>query len=266
MPRASSHGEYYAVRVGRRPGVYRSWGECKEMTSGYPGAVFKKFKHLAQAEAFAGLYPSTPTTTRPESRSGVGSHGRVKPFSQISWDLEVSPPQPAGETADEIIVYTDGASSKNGQVGAKAGVGVYFGYLDPRNVSEPLAGNRQTNQRAELTAIVRALEKVMEHEEKPLETGSAALSGGLVKRIVVYTDSMYSINCLTKWYRKWENNGWIRKEKGTVENADLIQRALVLIRQRNGRVRFIHVKGHRGIEGNERADELAVRGCMLSEH
>jgi ribonuclease HI len=51
---------------------------------------------------------------------------------------------------DTIIAYTDGACSRNGQKGSAAGIGVYFGPNDPRNLSEPLTGTKQTNQRAEL--------------------------------------------------------------------------------------------------------------------
>lgn len=45
-------GKYYAVRVGSAPGIYLSWTECKAVTKGYPGAVFKSFKTRAEAEVF----------------------------------------------------------------------------------------------------------------------------------------------------------------------------------------------------------------------
>ena len=46
--------KYYAVRVGKTPGIYLTWDDCKAMTSGYPGAVFKSFTSLQEAEAFVG--------------------------------------------------------------------------------------------------------------------------------------------------------------------------------------------------------------------
>ena len=46
--------KYYAVRVGKTPGIYLTWDACKAMTSGYPGAVFKSFTSLQEAEAFVG--------------------------------------------------------------------------------------------------------------------------------------------------------------------------------------------------------------------
>ncbi len=55
----------------------------------------------------------------------------------------------------EIIVYTDGACSRNGQAGAKAGLGVYFSEGDIRNCSERIEG-KQTNNTAEIKAILKA--------------------------------------------------------------------------------------------------------------
>lgn len=46
--------KYYAVKVGKKPGIYRTWDECKEMVDGYPGAKYKSFSRLAEAEAFVG--------------------------------------------------------------------------------------------------------------------------------------------------------------------------------------------------------------------
>jgi ribonuclease HI len=61
---------------------------------------------------------------------------------------------------DYVIVWTDGACSNNQERKlASAGVGVYFGPNSPFNISEHLRGNIQTNQRAELTAVIRALGK-----------------------------------------------------------------------------------------------------------
>ena len=56
-----------------------------------------------------------------------------------------------------VNIYTDGACSNNGQRGAKAGLGVYFGENDPRNCSERIEG-KQTNNTAELKAIIKAAE------------------------------------------------------------------------------------------------------------
>lgn len=70
-----------------------------------------------------------------------------------SWTPENAAPSPTEplETAEEtIIVYTDGACPNNGYAASVGGVGVFFGPRDSRNVSRPLEGDKQTNQRAEM--------------------------------------------------------------------------------------------------------------------
>jgi len=120
-----------------------------------------------------------------------------------------------------------------------------------RNVSEPLHGPRQTNQRAELTAIQRALEIVPSARD-----------------VQILTDSQYSINCVTKWCTGWEKNGWLNSKKDAVENQDLIRAILAQIRERKrmgGATDFIWVKGHSNDPGNEAADELAVAGARMEK-
>jgi ribonuclease HI len=190
-----------------------------------------------------------------------------------------------------LRIYTDGSSLRNGQAGARAGVGVFFGPRDPRyastisnpnyhehtlpypasvldqpatqtqrgqivlnlthrsrNVSEALKGTRQTNQRAELTAIVRALDIA------PLN-----------RDVTIYTDSRYSIDCVTNWYKNWVRNKWMTAKNKPVENKDLIMDIRQKIEERDhlksGTI-FVWVKGHANDEGNIAADRLAVEGAM----
>ncbi|KAJ2579480.1 hypothetical protein IWW49_006615, partial [Coemansia sp. RSA 1797] len=250
-------GYYYAVRVGRTPGIYRMWDDCKVMTQGFPGAIFKKFRMLEEAKGFMGE-EAAPVQARiePCALPAVVSEetAPVQAWSEPSAQpAEVDDPTLyaddaplAGETHDTITVYTDGASSRNGQEGAVAGIGVYFGPDDVRNISEPLVGGRQTNQRAELMAIRRAIESVPKSR----------------KTLCICTDSKYSIRCLKVWYKKWVKNNWVGSTGASVENRDIIEPTLELIRARKGRVSFIHVRGHAGIPGNEAADKLAVAGAF----
>ncbi|KAJ2488822.1 hypothetical protein IWW37_004486 [Coemansia sp. RSA 2050] len=155
-----------------------------------------------------------------------------------------------GETKDKIVVYTDGASVNNGKRGARAGVGVYFGTGDPRNISESLAGPRQTNQRAELMAVLQAIE--------------AVASSGTTKTLVICTDSMYTINCVNVWHHKWASCGWVNSQGQQVNNQDLIRAILDRMEEYCGSIQFVHVRGHSGIHGNEQADQLAVRGASIT--
>ena len=153
-----------------------------------------------------------------------------------------------------VHVYTDGACRNNGQQGARAGYGVYFGEDHALNVSARVEGDHQTNQVAELMAIRVAHERI--HAHMP---GS---------QVVVHTDSKYSIDCLTTWHTNWERNGWVnQRTKKPVKNQGEIRAILGL---RSPRITLAHVRAHQSAEavkedphalGNARADVLAVAGA-----
>lgn len=82
------------------------------------------------------------------------------------------------EINEEIEIYTDGCCFRNGRPDAIAGVGVYFGPKDNRNISEPLSGNIQTNQRAEITAVIRALQSVPKDSKVSICTDSSYVING----------------------------------------------------------------------------------------
>ncbi|KAJ1985240.1 hypothetical protein H4R33_004129 [Dimargaris cristalligena] len=288
---------YYAVRNGRRPGVYPDWPSCQQQVTGFAGATYKKFGTLAEAERFSQTTkfyesaspPSThvsagssrysepsqprlgpsitaPASTRPTSAkrslpssfdpsdTTVSGPSSIRPIKQLKMSqpvpnrVEVVPSFALRHLVPRLTerqrVYTDGAASKNGRQGARAGVGVYYGPNDPRNVSEPLLHANQTNQCAELTAIKRALET--SDPSIPLE---------------ICTDSQYSIDCITKWCKAWDKNGWKTSTGAKVVNADVIQGIRQNIQARGGSVSFTKVRGHSGDPGNDMADRLAVEGA-----
>tara|TARA_Y100000768_G_scaffold388603_1_gene385528 strand:- start:2537 stop:3070 length:534 start_codon:yes stop_codon:yes gene_type:complete len=148
-----------------------------------------------------------------------------------------------GEKKYDLTIYTDGACSNNGKSTAKAGIGVYS--KDKLNISERIVG-KQTNQRAELYAILKAL--------KTINIGS-------YNRITIYTDSQYSIDCLTKWVKNWTKNGWKDKKNNDVKNKDIIK-PLYSILSGNANIILIHIRAHTGKTdehsiGNSIADKLA---------
>jgi ribonuclease HI len=115
-------------------------------------------------------------------------------------------------------------------------------------LSEALEGTPQTNQRAELTAILRALQIVQR-----------------TQNVEIITDSNYSINCSTVWYKSWIKNGWMTSTKGVVLNKDLVVDIRRLIDSRDvagATTEFTWIKGHDNDPGNEAADKLAVAGAM----
>lgn len=73
--------------------------------------------------------------------------------------------------------------------------------------------------------------------------------------LVIYCDSRYVIDSITKWMPAWKRNGWVKKDKKPVLNLELMQGLDQAMQGR--RVRFEWVKGHSGHELNEAADQLA---------
>ena len=145
-----------------------------------------------------------------------------------------------------IHVYTDGACTNNGKPDAKAGFGVYFKENDPRNLSETFTGP-QTNNRAELLAIIRALTILRESIENK-------------RQIIVHSDSSYSIRCCTTYGEKMEKKGWKNKGKD-IPNVEIVKVAYAFCKKYDN-IKFEHVRAHTGAQdvhsiGNENADRLA---------
>ena len=149
---------------------------------------------------------------------------------------------------DEIIVFTDGACSKNGAKDAKAGIGVYFGLNDTKNVSKRIQG-KQSNNTAEMLAIIEVF-KILENEIKQ------------GKNVIIYSDSKYAINTFTEWAPEWEKNNWTKKSKGEIKNIDIVKQGYQLFKVSNN-VKLIHVRAHSNktdylSKRNENADLLAT--------
>ena len=154
-------------------------------------------------------------------------------------------PAPDDIPPDEVHVYTDGSASiRRGRWGA--GCGVWFGDKSEHNISAIPPG-RQTNNRAELVAVILAIRKVMTLPRK-------------VSRLTVHSDSRLCIDGINKWLPLWEADGWTRMGH-RLENADLwkvTKRVMSAVASRpDFSVKFNYVPAHVGIYGNERADRLA---------
>ncbi len=146
-------------------------------------------------------------------------------------------------------MFTDGACSHNGRSGAKAGYAVWF--PDAKDLSESArvpADQAQTNQRAELSAIHRAV----------VILDARGYQGDDIK---IYTDSQYSIDCLTKWISGWVARGWKKSDGADVLHRDLIESTSTLLSKFKSH-RFIHVRAHTGNEddlskNNDIVDRMA---------
>jgi len=102
---------------------------------------------------------------------------------------------------------------------------------------------KTTNNRMELMAAIKALEAIRPARHSHVE---------------LWTDSKYVLKGITEWIEGWKKRNWRKADKKPVLNADLWQELDALNNQHD--VHWKWVKGHAGIYGNEKADELARRG------
>ena len=153
---------------------------------------------------------------------------------------------------DWVMVFTDGACPNNGKGGARAGIGVWWNYGHKHNVSERVKGEKQTNNVGEIQAIVRAIRLACEMKN--------------VRKLQINTDSEFTINSVTKWMSGWKKKGWRKADGKEVANKEdfmildeVLQKAKDIEKVE---IKWQHVRGHAGVEGNEEADKLAVAGAM----
>ena len=139
----------------------------------------------------------------------------------------------------EVKIFTDGACRGNPGPG---GWGALLIFGDKEK--ELYGGEAETtNNRMELMAAIRALE---------------AVKSGYARPITLWTDSTYVMKGITEWITGWKKRGWKKADKKPVLNADLWQELDALNACYD--VHWKWVKGHAGVDGNERADELARKG------
>lgn len=144
--------------------------------------------------------------------------------------------------SDEVVeIYSDGACRGNPGPGGWGAILRLTG--GERRAEKEIWGGEAatTNNRMELTAVIRALEAL----KRP-------------SRVRLYTDSLYVQKGISSWIHDWKRRGWRTAEKKPVKNVDLWQQLDELARRHE--VEWHWVRGHAGHPENERADQLANKG------
>ncbi|MDC1214130.1 ribonuclease HI [Rhodospirillales bacterium] len=141
------------------------------------------------------------------------------------------------ENKNAVEIFTDGACSGN------PGPGGWGAILRWRSEEKEIYGGEPdtTNNRMEMMAAIQALEGLKR-----------------ATNVVLYTDSTYLRDGITKWIHGWKRNGWKTAAKKPVKNEDLWRRLDDALADHE--IDFRWVKGHSGHPENERADELARLG------
>ncbi len=236
--------KYYVVWKGRKPGIFTTWNECKAQVDGFAGARYKSFPTLGEAESAFGSSSSFATKAASGSKSAFPKSSGV--------NKSKTPPLSQQQITDmpfDIKIFTDGACEPNpGEAGT--GLAVYL----KNDLTELWYGLYQpmgTNNTAEL----QGLEQAFILAKEKLEAGLS---------VAIYSDSKYSIDCITKWASGWEKKGWT-KSGGEIKNLDIIKAAYALYQELASQITIYHVNGHVGIEGNELADRMSIVAISSKE-
>jgi ribonuclease HI len=252
---------YYVVKRGYKPGIYKTWLECKAATDGFKSPLFKKFASFDEANVFYKMViPSSISSGNSTSKIDIKSSSHVvsipsEEFAKIKAISKNINSCPFSELQnynvtewncinDEIYLFTDGSARKNSNINEfNSGVGVYLGY-QCMNIKEQY--NNKTNNQCELMGIDYVFKLIIQFHKELSELG---------KVIKIVSDSEYSIKACSVWLTTWKTNNWRTKSGEEVKNRNLIESidaSMTRIKLINTRlddsrkikVKFIHVNSH----------------------
>lgn len=231
---------YYAVQKGRHPGVYENWSDCQREVTGAAGAVFKKFKTRAEAEAFVkgdgygtgsatGAGASSGGTKAAPARAAVAPKGPL--FHSVSDVTREDVLQELSAVETEALAYVDGSFN------IAAGVYGYGGVLLCRDGSiRPLQGHGRDE-------TLRTMRNVAGEIHGSMAAIQAAADAGIAS-ITIFYDYM--------GIEMWANGQWKTNKEGTRAYKAFIDQIRPRIE-----IRFRKVAAHTGVRFNELVDQLA---------
>lgn len=232
---------YYAVQKGRHPGIYENWSDCQREVTGAAGAVFKKFKTRAEAEAFvkADGYDlqlpfdepeaSAPSSAAASKQTAAAPKGPL--FHSVSDVTQADVLQELSEVETEALAYVDGSFN------ISTGVYGYGGVLLCRDGSiRPLQGHGRDE-------TLRTMRNVAGEIHGSMAAIQAAADAGIAS-ITIFYDYM--------GIEMWANGQWKTNKEGTRTYKAFIE----AIRPRI-EIRFQKVAAHTGVRFNELVDQLA---------
>ena len=150
-------------------------------------------------------------------------------------------------------MYVDGGCRHNGYsnaIGAASCI-VYMRYGRKKTYTRSIPSSETpTNQRAEITAIILALQQALAKYDR--------LHSAPVMKVTIYTDSKYAQGCMSTWIYQWAENGWRNSRGSEVANRDLIRETSALddaVREL-GKVRYVWIPRSENWEADEAANAV----------
>ncbi|CEN82219.1 ribonuclease H1 domain-containing protein [Paraclostridium sordellii] len=229
--------KYYAVKVGKKPGIYKTWDECKEQVNKFPGAIYKSFKTLEEAEKFSGVKTSfnenkNNKLNNSAKKADIKKEGDLKPIrssANVKYFEKYIEPETIKDDFD-FIAFVDGSYDR---VSKTFGSGIAVLDLENDTIEEfKVAGNDkwdQWNIVGEIEASKFAIKLGYEKE---------------LKKICIYHD--------LKNIALWASGSWQAKNEYTQDYVRYVEKY-----SENMEITFIKVKGHSCNKYNDIADRLA---------
>jgi ribonuclease HI len=233
---------YYVVKRGHKTGIFKTWLECKSAVDGFKSPIFKKFTSFDDANAFfkSQISSNTESNNKASQEEIIKIKSICKNIKSAPFSDELNYNVPNWNVLnDELYIFTDGSSKKNGE----SGIGVYLGY-QCMNIKEQY--QNKTNNQCELGALDYAFKLIIRYWRELSSIG---------KQIKIVSDSEYSIKACSVWLQNWKNNNWCTKTGEPVKNRELIESidsSMTRIKVINTnlennskiRVKLIHINSH----------------------
>ena len=226
-----AEGKFYAEKNGKVPGIYKTWDECRKQVNGYPGATYKSFKTLEEAQQFMGNHNALNGEKRQTNSSIV---------KKIEKEIETTAPSISDilsdATSDIMVAYVDGSYEHSlkefsyGAVIAYKGKEYHFG---EKMSDESLVSMR--NVAGEIKGAEFAMKFAKEHN---------------CNTLYIYHDY--------EGISKWCLGEWNANKEGTKAYQKLFQSI-----QEDVTIHFVKVKGHSNDTYNDLADTLAKKALGI---
>ena len=231
---------FYAVKEGRVPGIYKTWAECQEQVNGFSGAVFKGFATEEEAVEFIGTgYVKKEESKEHKCNCNCGGQhcgDNCKCKSKIELPLKCTPVS-MDRPSDVAIIYVDGSYMSSVST-TKVGAGAVVLYKGEEHQMSKCFDDKEL---AEMHQIGGEINGALIGIEKAKSLGAKAM--------IVRHDY--------QGVAKWALGEWKRNKVKTKEYHEKMQ---VLMSELD--IRFEHVKAHTGEHYNELADQLAKSAIL----